>query len=220
MSLVIGRRNRGARVVIDYSRDASRSDYLPLPPTPQDTLIVIPVETNGGDMLRAVYDPDFDGRVEQVESVEMSQVVGLDQALQDLANQGGGGGPNTSFIFVNNNGGQFIKVGQPICKNGTEIQVAKSLAPYHVVLGLAAEDSIPGSQLKIQTSGVMVLPAIGWDDVTDSVGGLANGSQYFIDVMGKLTTQSPENSPEYRINVGIALNSTSLLIDLDLAVKL
>lgn len=142
--------------------------------------------------------------------------------VERVATGGGGGGTTTdsSIISVTNNGGQFIRAGQPVCKNGILFQGAKSLAPHQVVLGLAVEDCIAGYQLKIQTSGMMTMPTVGWDAVADSVGGLINGSRYYIDSDGKLTAAPPETSPEYLIKVGVALNTTSLLIDLDLAIKL
>lgn len=219
MSVVRGL-GRGGNLKIDYRKDLSVAEYVPLPPNPETPNPVIPI-TGAGDMFKAVYDTDNDGVVDNVETVEMSQVVGLQQTITDILNNGGGGGgANPQFIYVLNNGGDSIYPGQPICKSNDLFRAGNSLEPRQRIIGLAADYSSPGTQLKIQTAGLMSYPPIAWDIATDSVGGLANGLGYYVDSAGKLTTQAPENSPEFLIKVGIALNNTDLLIDLDLAIKL
>lgn len=209
-------------VKIDYKQDASSSDFLPLRPNPAEPPIVIPVEGTG-DMFRAIYDIDLNGVVDTADQIGMSDVPGLQAALNDLANQigqGGGGGGGSSVIVVTNTGGETFLPGMPVCKVGPSYLRAKSTAPRHNCLGLAVEASSPGEQLKIQQSGLMSMTPQNWDLVTDQIGGLPTSMFFYVNDVSKLTPDAPTDFPYYLVKVGYALNNSDFLIDLDLSIKL
>jgi len=210
-------------VKICYKKDSSSSDFLPLQPNPAEPPILIPVE-GAGDMFRAVYDKDGNGKVDTADFVPMANVPGLQATLNDIYNQigsgGAGGGSSNSFLHVTNTGGEVFLPGMPVCKVGESYLRARSTAPRHQCLGLAVEASSPGEQLKIQQSGLMVMSPENWDLVSGEVGGLSTGMHYYVDAGSKITLNAPTEFPHYLIKIGYALNNTDFLIDLDLSIKL
>lgn len=208
---------RNPSLKIFYRKDQSVADYIPLHPNPDEPTPVIPI-TGVGDMFRAVYDKDNNGRVDRVDYVEISEVNNLQQVLNDLANQTGEGGKE--IVTVTNNGGDTFKPGHPVAQNGTVYAIGRSVPPRQRILGLAIEPSEPGQPLKIQLSGFIQLPTHVWDEVTDSVGGLAHNGTYFVNRESQLTVNAPTASPEYLIKIGHSISPTDFLIDLDIAVRL
>lgn len=77
----------GGEIGICYSKDQSRTDYLPLPPNPDEPLPVIPVE-GYGDMFRAIYDLNNNGVVDRVDTVLISEVVDLQETLDSISSPG------------------------------------------------------------------------------------------------------------------------------------
>lgn len=217
MSVVKGKCSSPA-LKIYYKKDQSVADYIPLAPNPGETPPVIPI-TGVGDMFRSVYDQDVNGRVDRVDRVEISEVTNLQQILNDLANQGGGEG-GKEIVTVTNNGGDTFKPGHPVAQNGTMYVIGRSVPPRQRILGLALEESAPGSQLKIQLSGFFNLPAVVWDEVTGTTGGLAINGTYFVNNNSQLSVVAPTAAPEYLIKIGHSINPTDFLIDLDIAIRL
>lgn len=85
------------------------------------------------------------------------------------------------------------------------------------VLGLVAETSIPITNLgNIQTSEILTATTTQWDVVTGQVGGLTEGSIYYLDPVnpGKLTTTAPTITGQYLIIVGYAVSLTQLSINI------
>lgn len=201
-----------------FRKDQSVADYIPLTPNPDQPPPVIPV-TGAGDMFQAIYDKNLNGRADRVDYVEISEVNNLQDVINDLYNQGGGDG-GKEIVTVTNNGGDTFKPGQPVAQNNTMYVSGRSVPPRHRILGLALEDSAPGEQLKIQLSGYIRLPTVVWDEVTDSIGGLAIDGKYFVNSNGMLSTTAPSNAPEYLIKIGHSINTTDFLIDLDIAIRL
>ena len=205
-------------MIIKYREDASRADYLPLNPNPDQPHPVIPI-TGVGDMYRAVYDQNNNGTVDTADSITIPKVVGLQDALNDLANQGGGGGGG-SIVSVTNTGSETFLPGSPVCKVGATYLIGRSTAPRHNILGIAVEASPPGEQLRIQTGGIFQLSPENWDLVTGSVGGLIPNAFYYVNSLSQVTATAPTSEPDYLIKLGVALNNTELLVDLDLIIKL
>ena len=201
-----------------FRKDISRADYIPLNPNPGQPVPVIPIQ-GVGDMFRAVYDQNLNGRSDRVDYVEIGEVNNLQNVINDLYNQGGGGG-GKEVVTVTNNGGDFIRAGAPVCQNGLTYMIGRSTPPRNRVLGLAVEDSTPGDMLKIQLSGLFQLPAASWDLVTDSVGGLSPNGSYFVNSSAQLSLVAPTLPPEYLLKIGHAVNNTDFLIDLDISIKL
>lgn len=205
---------------IRWRKDNSVADYLPLKPNDSEPYPVIPI-TGVGDMFRSVYDTDLNGIVDRVDRVEISEVTNLQDIINDLYNQGGGGGDGSrEIITVTNNGGDSFKPGQIVAQNGTMYVNGRSIPPRHRILGLAVEASEPGDQLKIQLSGYIRLSTEAWDEVTGTVGGLAINGRYFAGSDGHMTITPPTLAPEYLVKIGHSLNTTDFLIDLDIAIRL
>lgn len=219
MGLVIGKpRGCSDPLTIRYRKDQSVADYIPLNPNPDTPHPIIPV-TGAGDMFRAVYDQDANGVVDTVDAVTIQKVSGLQDIINDLYNQGGGEG-GKEIVTVTNNGPDIFMPGQPVAKFGEMYIAGSSIAPGHRVIGLATGISAPGDTIRIQTAGLLTLPATSWDEVTGTVGGLGHGHYYYANNEKKLSIVPPAGEPEYLVKIGIALNTTDFLIDLDFAVKL
>lgn len=85
-------------------------------------------------------------------------------------------------------------------------------------VGLAAE-AIPvvaGVQGRVQTAGIITATTTEWDAVTGQSGGLTKEANYFVSqiVDGRITPNGPVVPGQFQIIVGIALNSTTLLIQI------
>jgi hypothetical protein len=223
-SLVIGsRKRRVPGLEIDYSQNRSNSGYVPLQPNPGDPVTTIPV-TGVGDMYKAIYDQNNNNVVDNVDAVGIPQVTGLQQVLIDLENQIGSGSPGTgtpNIITILNSGTDSFIPGRPVCKlqDGT-VMIGSALEPYQRVIGLAVEDTLPGQMLKVQVSGIMSLTVSQWENVTNIFGGLQAGPLYYVSAASWITPVVTTNRPEWLIKVGQGINTTDLLIDLDLSVKL
>lgn len=219
MGLVIGKpRGCNDPLIIRYRKDQSVSDYVPLNPNPEAPHPIIPI-TGAGDMFRAVYDQDANGIVDTVDRVTIQKVDGLQDIINDLYNQGGGDG-GKEVVTITNNGPDIFMPGTPVAKFGEMYIAGSSIAPGHRVIGLATNVAAPGDSVRVQTSGLIILPATSWDDVTGNVGGLGHGHLYYVNSDRKLSIVAPSGNPEYLVKIGIALNTTDFLIDLDFAVKL
>lgn len=207
-----------SKFVIKYKEDASQVGYLPLRPNPSVPPPVIPI-TGVGDMFRSVYDQNGNGVPDSADNVTITNVAGLQDALNDLANQGGGGGGG-SIISVTNSGSDTFSPGIPVCKIGSMYMIGSSVSPRHNILGLAVDISGPGDQLKIQSGGIIQLSPENWDIVTGQVGGLSTNAIYYVNSLSRVSPDAPTLSPEYLVKIGVALNNTELLIDLDLIIRL
>lgn len=218
MSVVKGN-NPTPNLKISFRKDISISEYIPLPPNPGEPNPVIPV-TGVGDMFRAVYDKDNNNVVDRVDAVEINEVAGLRDILNDLANQTGTGGGGKEIITVTNNGSTTFLPGSPVAWTGTQYMLGTSVAPRHKIIGLATEYAAPGDAFKVQLSGFLILPTENWDAVTGTVGGLGHSGNYFVNISSQLTLNPPTSTPEYLIKIGQAISPTTLLIDLDMLIKL
>ena len=216
--MAVIKRSPSPGLKIHFRKDTSVADYIPLNPNPDEPHPVIPI-TGAGDMFRAIYDTNVNGRADRVDRVEINEVTNLQDILNDLANQGGGEG-GKEVVSVTNNGGDTFLAGSPVAQNGTAYVLGRSVPPRHRLLGLALEPSAPGEQLKIQLSGFIQLPTSTWDAVTGSVGGLSHDGMYFINSLSQLTLVPPTTEPEYLVKMGRSISPTNFLIDLDITIKL
>ena len=64
----------------------------------------------------------------------------------------------------------------------------------------------------VQTNGVLTATAVQWNAITGGSGGLTTGSVYFLSptMAGQITTTAPTTSGQYVVQVGIALSTTEL----------
>lgn len=173
-------------------------------------------------MFRAVYDVDVNGVVDRVDFVKVDEVENLQNIINDIYSQiaAGGSGGSANVIVATNNGPDNIKQGQAVAFNSGMYRVGKSIAPAHNVIGVAINDSDTGTQLWIQTSGIVFLPETSWDIVTGTVGGLGIGSSYYASALGSISNVPPSSAPEFFIPIGQSIDRTKLLIDLKSIVKL
>jgi hypothetical protein len=125
-----------------------------------------------------------------------------------------------SFFFSanTNNDSVSLTIGTPVAfSSGTFVRADRSALISSRVLGLTFDTTIsPSSIGRIQTIGIMNATTVQWDFVTGQSGGLTTGSIYYLAFTpGKLTTIPPPSpSGEYIVEVGMALSSTSLKINI------
>lgn len=109
----------------------------------------------------------------------------------------------------NDNAGENIKQGQPLCLSSGDLFLAKGVNNYNIVAGLAYEDADLGEDCKYQMSGEFILA-----DWTNVIGTqyLTPETFYYLDTenFGKLTSVLPETSGVYQVQYGYALDTTTL----------
>jgi hypothetical protein len=84
------------------------------------------------------------------------------------------------------------------------------------VLGLATAAITSSSSGTIQCNGVLALTTAQWDALCGTSGGLTAGTSYFLSpaTAGLLTATVPTTAGQYVAEVGRALSTTELLIDI------
>lgn len=81
-------------------------------------------------------------------------------------------------------------------------------------VGIVVVDG-PGDASVVQFSGLVTLPAAIWDSVTGGSGGLTPGATYYLsNIVGQLTTTAPTSSGSFVVQVGDALDATTLVLSL------
>lgn len=112
-----------------------------------------------------------------------------------------------------------LSIGTPVYvfdSDGVKMARADAIGTARV-LGLVRDDTIAAAATgKIQTGGVLKATPTRWDAVTGGSGGLTTGSVYFLDptTAGKLTTTAPSAAGQFVVQVGLALNSTDMQINI------
>lgn len=108
--------------------------------------------------------------------------------------------------------------------NGTQMKRAKANSDLtKTVLGIVINSLIsPDSSGLVQTEGIVSLITTEWDAVTGDVGGLSPGAVYFLSDTddGFLTLNAPDITNRYVCRVGMAINSTDLLVNIEPPIKL
>ncbi len=84
------------------------------------------------------------------------------------------------------------------------------------VIGLASSNGAEGEPVHVQYAGPLDLPTAEWDVITGQSGGLTQGSYYYLvsGAAGQLTTTEPTAGGTFGIRVGLALSSTTMLIQI------
>lgn len=125
--------------------------------------------------------------------------------------------------LTNANAGSLV-IGTPVyisAANSVDKARANSLSTSGV-FGLAVDTILTSALGTIRTAGLLTATTGEWDAVTGETGGLTVGATYYLDpsTAGKLT-QTPANAPTtHRVQVGIAVASTKLVIRINpVAVK-
>ena len=112
--------------------------------------------------------------------------------------------------------------GAPLCPSATtdglaRLARANALATSQVV-GLATGPGVPGESVVAQSQGILTLTEAQWETtVVGATGPLVRGSRYFLSVgfsAGRIVAGQTQTPGDFVVQVGIALSSTDLLIQL------
>lgn len=108
-----------------------------------------------------------------------------------------------------------MKKGTPVALYGGMMKRASASPPLNECFGLVLDDEVTvGAVGRVQIANILEQPAVEWDHVTDTVGGLVPEANYFVDSTGRLTTLSDAIAGQYIVPVGYALSSTKMMISL------
>jgi hypothetical protein len=91
------------------------------------------------------------------------------------------------------------------------------------VIGLAAVgDNPPGSLMGVVVDGPVTASTSAWDAVTGLSGGLTAGAVYYLSSVttGWLTTSVPSTLGQFIVRIGVALSSTTMLIQIQPPIQL
>jgi hypothetical protein len=146
------------------------------------------------------------------------QVGGLLQQLQsgDTLDTPGSGG---ELISQTNDEVGAIVIGTPVYNDAADgVKKAKADAVgTKSVIGLVYDTTIgAGVSGNIMTGGVLAATTGQWDAVTGGVGGLTFGTRYFLSAAtaGQLTATAPSTVSQYVVEIGIALSTTELKVEI------
>lgn len=125
------------------------------------------------------------------------------------------------FLAAPNAAAAVLAVGQPVYlkANGTGFALADAngAAPLYDVIGLLATgDASEGHSdtVKCQRAGTLTLTTAQWDSQTGETGGLTPLVEYYLSgTVGKITKTRPSTTGDHVKRVGIALNTTDMLVE-------
>jgi hypothetical protein len=145
------------------------------------------------------------GQVEQLQSGDYIQTVDIPQ-------------------LTNGNAGS-LAIGTPVYASGNDsVDKAKADAVGTVnVIGLIADASVASAATGgVQMDGVLTATTTQWDAVAGTTGGLTKDVIYYLDpsTAGKLTSTAPSAAGQYVKEIGIAISTTELKIDIKPRIKL
>jgi hypothetical protein len=137
-------------------------------------------------------------------------------------------GPAGSIFSIyakQNNDVVALPIGTPVYSSGIgTISRAKADSGISAqVTGVVSDPSISvGATGSIQTVEILTATTAQWDIVTGQVGGLTEGSNYYLSssTAGTLTSTAPTVAGQYVVNVGKAISSTQLSINIQAFVLL
>jgi hypothetical protein len=124
----------------------------------------------------------------------------------------------------NNGSGATVVICTPMYQAGSNDvrrTNATSLAAA-TVIGLCLSASVSnGAAAIVQTDGTFKATTTQWDAVTGGSGGLTIGSRYYVSATpGELTTTAPSTIGQIVAQVGKAISSTELLIEIGPTIEL
>ncbi len=112
-----------------------------------------------------------------------------------------------------------IVIGQPVYNDADDgVKLAKANAAGTInIIGLVRSASIAASTSgSIQTSGVLSATTGQWDAISGTTGGLVFGTRYYVSAAsaGEITDVAPSSVGQFVAQVGIAISTTELKIDI------
>jgi hypothetical protein len=133
-------------------------------------------------------------------------------------------GPTQVPNQINPYAGSDLLPGMPVYASAAEtVDKAKGdAAGTAPVAGLCLRNGASGEPVPVLFAGPLDLPTAEWDAITGGSGGLTRGSYYYLSAAtaGHLTTTEPSSEGTFGIRVGLALSTTTMLIQIgDLVVN-
>ncbi len=130
----------------------------------------------------------------------------------------------TTFVKTNNDAVTLQKC-RPVHSSGIGMvaRADANTATTSDLVGLVADGEVAVSASgRVQTSGIFTATTGEWDAITEQVGGLIEGSIYYLNVApsGRLTIIPPSSPGQYVVIVGVALSSTQLFINTQASILL
>lgn len=121
-------------------------------------------------------------------------------------------------VIQTNDEASPIVIGAPVYNDAAD-GVKKAIATTSaasMVLGLVADTTISnGATGSIGVSGVLTATTAQWDAVAGTTGGLTFGTRYYLSATsGLITATAPSTVGQYVVEIGIALSTTELKINI------
>lgn len=123
------------------------------------------------------------------------------------------------YEHVTNTDSITLLIGMVVYMNAANSARAAKADDYATVLvaGLMTSTVASGSAGEMQLNGQLTALTTEWDVVTGGTGGLDPGQYYYLSpsVVGGITTIAPSAPGQFCVKVGLALSTTTMLIDID-----
>lgn len=159
--------------------------------------------------------PSVSGRA--MVSADQATIIGNGTHLDPLRMAGDAAGGTTTFSADFFSPG-FAKLGMPVAWTKPPFPAGAvswigAVQNSRLADGVVIDVNQDATVVRFQTDGLVVLPTEAWDEVTGSSGGLQYGVPYYVGTtLGSLTTTPPTTPGTSRVQVGIALNPTTLAL--------
>lgn len=126
--------------------------------------------------------------------------------------------------LTNANAGSLV-IGTPVYASANDsVDKAKADAVGTVnVIGLVADVSIATSAVgSVQTDGILAATTGQWDAVAGTTGGLTKDVIYYLAsaTAGLLTSTAPSTAGQFVVQIGVAISTTEMKIDIQRRIKL
>ena len=199
--------------------------------TPAGTVVVYPQEIGSIDKTTIGLTEPEDGRFLNItlDNIQANTATIKSTTITGNLTVSGkiiGGGISTPFFSARNDYSVSpgnLTIGSPVYVsssfNANIVNVMASMATGSsaTVQGLISDSSITyGTIGNIQVADMLTAPTASWDIITGESGGLTLGNTYYLDPAnaGRLTSIAPTTTGQTIIIVGSAVNTTTLLINI------
>lgn len=126
-----------------------------------------------------------------------------------------------SFSAVNGDPTSLVICTPVILNSGQFIAAAADNTGKVRVVGLVLDTIVlSGAIANVQTMGTFTATTAQWDVVTGGVGGLIPGPYYLSVTTGQITNSAPSALGDYVVEIGLALSSTKMRLQIHSPIKL
>lgn len=209
-------------VIVTVSLDGvpvSNSALVATNPLPETVVATVGLPNTIG---LTVYRHDTVAHIDDLVDVAITAPIAGQVIKRNATNTGWVNEPDAvgaGFIgtvsYVSDHPGTLTR-GMAVCLINGVLRRATSAAGFSKCIGLVFEDVIlQGTFGRVQTDGNAVATALMWNDATGMTGGLAQGQIYFLSATGAITPFPPTVSGSYLAPIGIALDNTTMRIELN-----